>query len=201
MYIKYNRIPRKYVLPDIPISFLVFISVTGGYPYPKIVYQSVPSETEGNLDYSQFIPSEEATQAHHDVQLDHSEGEAKGYAHYNLLEHQPQHHVEHHQIPVDYYSPPKYSFKYGVNDFHTGDIKSQQETRDGDVVKGEYSVVEPDGSIRTVEYSADKHTGFTAVVRRTAPVEQEDQTYKHIEHHHGLSIDSDHYTPQYEQKK
>lgn len=33
-------------------------------------------------------------------------------------------------------APPKYAFKYGVNDYHTGDVKSQHETRDGDVVKG-----------------------------------------------------------------
>lgn len=32
---------------------------------------------------------------------------------------------------------PKYAFNYGVSDPHTGDIKSQHETRDGDVVKGE----------------------------------------------------------------
>lgn len=31
---------------------------------------------------------------------------------------------------------PKYAFNYGVADPHTGDIKSQHETRDGDVVKG-----------------------------------------------------------------
>lgn len=65
---------------------------------------------------------------------------------------------------------PKYTFKYGVNDYHTGDVKSQQESRDGDAVKGRYSLVEPDGSIRTVEYSADKHSGFNAVVHKTKPI-------------------------------
>lgn len=62
---------------------------------------------------------------------------------------------------------PKYSYKYGVHDEHTGDVKSAHETRDGDVVKGKYSLVEPDGSVRTVEYTADKHNGFNAVVTRT----------------------------------
>lgn len=65
---------------------------------------------------------------------------------------------------------PKYSFNYGIKDPHTGDIKSQAETRDGDVVKGQYSLVEPDGSIRTVDYTADKHNGFNAVVHKTAPI-------------------------------
>jgi hypothetical protein len=46
--------------------------------------------------------------------------------------HEPHHHDE----IVDYYAHPKYAYKYGVNDYHTGDVKSQHETRDGDVVKG-----------------------------------------------------------------
>lgn len=54
-----------------------------------------------------------------------------------------------------------------MNDHQTGDIKSQEESRDGDVVKGHYSIVENDGSVRTVEYTADKHNGFNAIVHRT----------------------------------
>ncbi|KAH0821617.1 hypothetical protein GEV33_001174 [Tenebrio molitor] len=68
---------------------------------------------------------------------------------------------DHHQ---DYYAHPKYEFKYGVEDHHTGDIKSQSETRDGDVVKGQYSLHEPDGTILTVKYTADKHSGFNAEI-------------------------------------
>jgi hypothetical protein len=62
---------------------------------------------------------------------------------------------------------PRYKFDYSVHDPHTGDIKSQWEERDGDVVKGSYSVVEADGTIRTVDYTADKHNGFNAIVKRT----------------------------------
>lgn len=47
-----------------------------------------------------------------------------------------------------------------MTDYHTGDSKSQWESRDGDVVKGQYSLVEPDGSIRTVHYTADDHNGY-----------------------------------------
>lgn len=36
---------------------------------------------------------------------------------------------------------PKYAFNYGVKDPHTGDIKSQQEERDGDVVKGQCDII------------------------------------------------------------
>lgn len=49
-------------------------------------------------------------------------------------------------------------------DSNTGDKKTQHEIRDGDVVKGSYSVVEPDGSTRTVHYTADDKNGFNAVV-------------------------------------
>ena len=64
---------------------------------------------------------------------------------------------------------PRYAFEYGVNDPHTGDAKEQREQRDGDVVKGQYSVVEPDGSVRTVDYVADWETGFHATVSKSAP--------------------------------
>ncbi|XP_072760568.1 cuticle protein 8 isoform X2 [Anoplolepis gracilipes] len=64
---------------------------------------------------------------------------------------------------------PKYSFNYGVIDGYTGDSKSAWEERDGDTVKGEYSVVEADGSIRTVSYTADDRNGFNAVVTRSEP--------------------------------
>ncbi|XP_061397849.1 adult-specific cuticular protein ACP-20-like [Musca vetustissima] len=66
----------------------------------------------------------------------------------------------------DYYSHPKYEFKYGVKDLKTGDIKDQWEERDGDKVKGSYSLKESDGTTRIVEYHADKHNGFNAVVKK-----------------------------------
>ncbi|ETN67886.1 cuticular protein 59, RR-2 family [Anopheles darlingi] len=69
----------------------------------------------------------------------------------------------------DYYAHPQYSYNYGVHDSLTGDVKSQVESRDGDVVKGQYSLVEPDGSVRTVDYTADDVNGFNAVVSKSAP--------------------------------
>ncbi|KAH0812736.1 hypothetical protein GEV33_010054 [Tenebrio molitor] len=67
---------------------------------------------------------------------------------------------------LDHYAHPRYEFTYGVQDSHTGDHKTQHEVRDGDVVKGTYSLVEPDGTTRTVHYTADDHNGFNAVVER-----------------------------------
>nr|CAD7199225.1 unnamed protein product [Timema douglasi] len=62
---------------------------------------------------------------------------------------------------------PNYAFDYAVHDPHTGDEKSQWESRDGDAVKGAYSLVEPDGTIRVVEYTADDANGFQATVKKT----------------------------------
>lgn len=61
---------------------------------------------------------------------------------------------------------PQYAYAYNVQDAITGDSKSQQEVRDGDVVKGSYSVVDADGSLRTVFYTADPINGFNAIVQR-----------------------------------
>ncbi|XP_046961349.1 larval/pupal rigid cuticle protein 66-like [Vanessa cardui] len=62
------------------------------------------------------------------------------------------------------------SFSYGVSDPHTGDVKSQHETRVGDNVVGQYSLLESDGTRRTVDYAADAHSGFNAVVRKDPAV-------------------------------
>ncbi|XP_014277693.1 cuticle protein 21 [Halyomorpha halys] len=70
---------------------------------------------------------------------------------------------------VDEYDPhPQYSYAYDIQDALTGDSKSQHESRDGDVVQGSYSLIEPDGSRRTVEYTADPVNGFNAVVHKDA---------------------------------
>ncbi|XP_063241834.1 cuticle protein 19-like [Bacillus rossius redtenbacheri] len=75
--------------------------------------------------------------------------------------------ISQHEQHVEEYAYPQYRFDYAVHDPHTGDVKSQWESRDGDVVKGGYSLVEPDGTLRTVEYTSDKHSGFNAVVKRS----------------------------------
>ncbi|CAB0020992.1 unnamed protein product, partial [Nesidiocoris tenuis] len=74
-------------------------------------------------------------------------------------------------VVADEYDPhPQYSYAYDIQDALTGDSKSQHESRDGDVVQGSYSLVEPDGSVRTVDYTADPVNGFNAVVHKTAGV-------------------------------
>lgn len=72
------------------------------------------------------------------------------------------------QTRVEPYDPnPRYNYAYAVNDQQTGDVKSQHESRSGDVVHGQYTINDPDGSRRVVDYSAGPYTGFNAVVQRT----------------------------------
>ena len=50
-----------------------------------------------------------------------------------------------------------------VADSTTGDSKTREEERDGDVVRGSYSVADADGRIRTVTYTADAVNGFQVI--------------------------------------
>jgi len=71
-------------------------------------------------------------------------------------------------IPIEIYpdAPAHYDFSYSVSDPHTGDIKSQSESRKGDAVSGRYELIDSDGHKRVVEYTADDHNGFNAIVHR-----------------------------------
>lgn len=60
---------------------------------------------------------------------------------------------------------PNYSYSYSIQDSWSGDIKSQHESRQGDSVRGQYRMLESDGTERIVDYSADDRDGFKAVVR------------------------------------
>ncbi|KAK3926856.1 Cuticle protein, partial [Frankliniella fusca] len=62
---------------------------------------------------------------------------------------------------------PQYDFAYRIHDEETGDAKDQSEERRGDAVHGSYSVVDPDGTLRVVRYTADDANGFNAVVSLT----------------------------------
>ncbi|CAH0728858.1 unnamed protein product, partial [Brenthis ino] len=82
---------------------------------------------------------------------------------------------------------PKYEFEYAVSDKNTGDHKHHHESRDGHKVRGEYSLVEPDGSLRKVQYDADDHNGFTALVSKSV--------HKHGDHAYSVIGQSRHFAP------
>lgn len=59
------------------------------------------------------------------------------------------------------------------------------EHRIGEYVKGAYSVLDPDGRIRTVDYEVDGHKGYHAVIRMNEPGECHAGTCTRA-HSHGL---------------
>ncbi|XP_049313628.1 adult-specific cuticular protein ACP-20-like [Bactrocera dorsalis] len=106
-------------------------------------------------------------------------GHATSYT--SLVQHEQEPHHGRYTSPVNYvilgdkqyehnvHEPkhyPKYAFDYGVKDSHTGDNKRHWEQRDGGLVKGGYTLLEADGTTRVVEYTADDHSGFNAIVKK-----------------------------------
>ncbi|EAT39197.1 AAEL008983-PA [Aedes aegypti] len=73
---------------------------------------------------------------------------------------------EPHHEPKEAHHHPQYKFEYGVKDGHTGDHKTQWEHRDGDHVKGQYTLEEADGGHRVVEYESDAHGGIQIQVKK-----------------------------------
>ncbi|RVE52455.1 hypothetical protein evm_002849 [Chilo suppressalis] len=161
------------------------------------VYEYVPAQSQEDL-HQYSAPQHKVQAIHYAPASHHHESPVHVPVVHKVQSHQPSHEslshhqqapVYHHQLeahshpsedePVDYYAHPKYQYEYNVEDPHTGDNKYQHEFRDGDVVRGVYSLHEADGSIRTVEYTSDKHNGFNAVVKHTAPGQ-----HVQIESHH-----------------
>lgn len=118
---------------------------------------------------------------HQQERIDH----ARENHHYNIQVFNPHHHqktpsVFHVQptivhIPsatrhVNVHDDSNYNFRYAVSDMTTGDIKSHQETRHGDEVQGQYTMMDSDGYQRTVNYRANDRDGFDAEVRREPSV-------------------------------
>ncbi|KPJ03528.1 Cuticle protein 19 [Papilio xuthus] len=130
--------------------------------------------------------------------------EGHSFEGYSVNEHQSlgQHHGD--EYDVDYHAHPKYSFDYSVKDPHTGDDKEHWETRDGDKVKGTYTLVETDGTKRIVEYEADDKNGFNAVVHKIGtPKHMEEYkvskpSYEPIPYQHDYHANEEGFMPSYE---
>lgn len=63
-------------------------------------------------------------------------------------------------------SPAQYSYSYDVKDPFTGDSKTQVESRSGDEVRGQYSLDDPDGTRRIVDYVSDPVHGFRVSINK-----------------------------------
>ncbi|XP_044269533.1 bromodomain-containing protein DDB_G0280777-like [Tribolium madens] len=79
---------------------------------------------------------------------------------------QQQQHHEEQQNPEDYDPNPSYQFGFDVNDDLYTNYQNRKEQREGGKTTGSYSVVDSDGFVRTVTYTADPKEGFKAEVTR-----------------------------------
>ncbi|XP_046393035.1 cuticle protein 18.6-like [Ischnura elegans] len=77
--------------------------------------------------------------------------------------------LEQQHLEYQPFSHPQYRYAYRVTDPEHGNYQEKYESRDGEKVHGFYSLVEPDGNIRVVRYTADE-TGFHAHVSRPASI-------------------------------
>lgn len=65
-----------------------------------------------------------------------------------------------------YDNNPSYQFGFDVKDDEYTNYQNRKESRDGGIIMGSYSVVDSDGFIRTVKYTAHPKDGFKAEVIR-----------------------------------
>ncbi|GFG29948.1 hypothetical protein Cfor_05464 [Coptotermes formosanus] len=70
------------------------------------------------------------------------------------------------EVPEDYDPNPHYQFSFDVKDDEFTNYQNRKEQREGGKISGSYSVVDSDGFIRTVKYTADPIEGFKAQVTR-----------------------------------
>lgn len=114
---------------------------------------------------------------------------------------------------------PSYQFGFDVKDDEFTNYQNRKETREGNVIKGSYSVVDSDGFIRTVTYTADPKEGFKAEVVReptdivikmpktTPRPEQQQQLYRQpapapkAQQHQAQQPQQQQYRPQQQQQQ
>ena len=57
-----------------------------------------------------------------------------------------------------------YCFKYFIEEPNFGVFTHHNEEREGDLVRGSYSLLQPDGRLRIVNYQVDTASGFRPFV-------------------------------------
>ncbi|KAJ2939686.1 hypothetical protein O0L34_g14405 [Tuta absoluta] len=163
--------------PAVSGHYIHYPQVTQHFSAPAIQYSAPASKAAQVVSHYAAAPvaqySSVSSGAHYSPAVGHALAPAVAHvsapAVTHVAAHQHAGHAKnvHTEFLDNYDAHPRYAYEYAVNDPHTGDIKQQKEERDGEVVKGQYSLVEPDGSVRTVNYHADWETGFHADVRNS----------------------------------
>ncbi|XP_065359938.1 uncharacterized protein LOC135953852 [Calliphora vicina] len=99
---------------------------------------------------------------------------------------------------VDYVAKAEYQFAYGVEDADAHILHNRNEMRDGDAVKGVYSLIDPDGALRVVKYTADDINGFQAEVIRNGVSSLHGQLQNDYKRAPPLEISNNYDNPDYE---
>nr|CAD7400127.1 unnamed protein product [Timema poppensis] len=158
-----------YTTGPVPVLSLVLLIRCARSQYGGYSYNTFSGPVSGAIREIS-VPVESATHSPH-----HHTHPHLSHLHRHPAATQP----GHYGTSVDYVAKPDYSFAYGVEDPMTGNSQNRKESRDGDVVKGEYTVLEADGSVRTVTYTADPKNGFQATVHHSAPTSAHRPTVSH----------------------
>lgn len=161
----YGHVPSKEEHPAVkvfhyPTQHAVNVPTTQVVNYPPNKGVKTPAPSQAVVDYSVHQAGRVPETPVLGYSNHHAIKEADRHVTYTSTQGAPVTSVD----PLS--TPAKYTYAYDVHDELTGDVKSHHETRDGDVVHGSYSLIDPDGTRRTVEYTADPEHGFTAVVHR-----------------------------------
>ncbi|KAG8039318.1 hypothetical protein G9C98_003625, partial [Cotesia typhae] len=77
----------------------------------------------------------------------------------------------HNQYDLNDNRPRPYNFQYRVFDPPSGNDYGQQESSDGNVIRGEYRVLLPDSRTQIVKYTADDANGYNANVQYEGQVQ------------------------------
>nr|XP_014087192.2 cuticle protein 21 [Bactrocera oleae] len=130
----------------------------GGYVAPSVRDYAQHQPQQVQYQPQQYRPQPQAVSPPRHSQPQYQPQKAK------LQAQRPQQQVEEEEEYDDQNS--SYQFGFDVKDDEFTNYQNRKEVRDGSVIKGSYSVVDSDGFIRTVKYTADPKEGFKAEVIR-----------------------------------
>nr|CAI5860868.1 unnamed protein product [Callosobruchus analis] len=170
-------------IPPVPVHVQPAAAAAGQHRQVSVPQVTGVSKSHKALSFQVIVPEKQHYRPQPQPQPQH-------YQH--QPQHQPQHQQYSQQVPVQpqyrisqapqyslhqnrhkqddevekYIPPNPYQFGFDVQDDHHTNYQNRKEQSDGKKITGSYSVVDSDGFLRTVQYTADPKEGFKAEVIR-----------------------------------
>uniref|UniRef100_A0A1B0GJ05 Putative cyclin-dependent serine/threonine-protein kinase ddb g0272797/ddb g0274007 isoform x2 n=1 Tax=Lutzomyia longipalpis TaxID=7200 RepID=A0A1B0GJ05_LUTLO len=156
-------------------TFLVIVATVAGYPMPRA--QTTVDPAYLRQYYAHLAQANQGAGEHASAEATpvYESSNQESSSHYSHPSQAPkasyasptvrQYHQQQTQ-PQQQQFNSSYQFGFDVKDDEYTNYQNRKEIRDGGVIKGSYSVVDSDGFIRTVTYTADPKEGFKAEVVR-----------------------------------